>query len=201
MDEVVTNDKMHYYKVPRLGSYMAIKVEYKSCLFDEAYDAAAEDYLKVHKMRKDQEAEKKAFEEEQARLKKERLEEGEDFTPEVRTWDTFTTQPFKTVKVQYVVCLNTLGQDRQFTSDQKTYALQTAKFFADTWEAVERANLEKDVQFRVDNVDFDENYRQFFDEQDREATEMLVEDAIKIAISELPEEEGAEEEPKLPEHE
>lgn len=39
-DEVVTESKMHYFSVPRLGSYLAIRLEYESCLFEEAYDAA-----------------------------------------------------------------------------------------------------------------------------------------------------------------
>lgn len=39
-EEVVTESKMHYFSVPRLGSYMAIRLEYESCLFEEAFDAA-----------------------------------------------------------------------------------------------------------------------------------------------------------------
>jgi hypothetical protein len=38
---------MHFYKVPRLGSYLAVRLEYKSCLFEEALDAAVVDYLDV----------------------------------------------------------------------------------------------------------------------------------------------------------
>ena len=39
-EEVVTESKMHYFSVPRLGSYLAIRLEYESCLFEEAFDAA-----------------------------------------------------------------------------------------------------------------------------------------------------------------
>jgi hypothetical protein len=35
---------MHYYKVPMLGSYMAIKLEYDSCLFEDAFDHALENH-------------------------------------------------------------------------------------------------------------------------------------------------------------
>lgn len=38
VDQVVREPKMHYYTVPRLGSYLAIKLEYDSCLFEEAFD-------------------------------------------------------------------------------------------------------------------------------------------------------------------
>jgi hypothetical protein len=36
---------MHYYDVPKLGSYMAIKLEYESCLFEDAFDQALLDHL------------------------------------------------------------------------------------------------------------------------------------------------------------
>ena len=45
--EVVREEKMHYYRVPQLGSYLAIKLEYNSCLFEEAFDAAIADYTHV----------------------------------------------------------------------------------------------------------------------------------------------------------
>jgi hypothetical protein len=38
---------MHFYKVPRLGSYMAIPLEYFSCLSENALDNAVQDYLAV----------------------------------------------------------------------------------------------------------------------------------------------------------
>lgn len=44
---------MHFYKVPRLGSYLAIRLEYKSCLFEEALDSAVTDYLDVKQRIKD----------------------------------------------------------------------------------------------------------------------------------------------------
>ena len=46
--EVVREPKMHYYRVPKLGSYMAIKLEYDSCLFEDAYDEAIDNYNAVN---------------------------------------------------------------------------------------------------------------------------------------------------------
>lgn len=43
VEEVVEEPKMHYYQVPRLGSYLAVKLEYDSCLSEEAFDAAVVD--------------------------------------------------------------------------------------------------------------------------------------------------------------
>ena len=49
IDEVVRTRQMHYYRVPRLGSYLAIKLEYNSCLFDEAFENAIADYSAIKK--------------------------------------------------------------------------------------------------------------------------------------------------------
>jgi hypothetical protein len=43
--EVVREPKMHFYRVPRLGSYLAIPLEYKSCLSQRALDESIKDYL------------------------------------------------------------------------------------------------------------------------------------------------------------
>ena len=47
MKEVVREPRMHYYKVPKLGSYLAIKLEYDSCLFEGALDAAISDFVEL----------------------------------------------------------------------------------------------------------------------------------------------------------
>ena len=38
VNDVVREGKMHFYRVPRLGSYMAIPLEYYSCLSQKALD-------------------------------------------------------------------------------------------------------------------------------------------------------------------
>ena len=45
--EVVREPRMYYFKVPKLGSYMAIRLEYDSCLFEGALDQAVADYSDV----------------------------------------------------------------------------------------------------------------------------------------------------------
>jgi hypothetical protein len=60
--EVVRDPKMHYWKVPRLGSYMAIPMVYQSCLSVGAYTTAVEDYQEYAKKCRKQEEEKTAHE-------------------------------------------------------------------------------------------------------------------------------------------
>jgi hypothetical protein len=45
--EVVREPRMHFFKVPKLGSYLAIRLEYESCLFEESLAAAVLDYVDV----------------------------------------------------------------------------------------------------------------------------------------------------------
>jgi len=77
--DCVREKDMFYYKVPRLGSYMAIKLEYKSCLFETAYDAAVDNYKEVDQLNKDQEDERRAYEEEQAEIKKAKEDEDQEY--------------------------------------------------------------------------------------------------------------------------
>jgi AAA+ ATPase superfamily predicted ATPase len=49
---VVREQRMHYYRVPKLGSYLAIRLEYNSCQLESALDSAVQDYLDMrHRMK------------------------------------------------------------------------------------------------------------------------------------------------------
>ena len=56
--QVVREKKMHYQRVPRLGSYLAIPMTYRHCLTDSALDEATNDYKNVMAQREEQEREK-----------------------------------------------------------------------------------------------------------------------------------------------
>jgi len=57
------------------------------------------------------------------------------------------------------VCLNTLGQDREFTADEIKFAQRTVRDYAAQWESVERKNLEADVQLRLASIAADLEYK------------------------------------------
>lgn len=67
-----------------------------------------------------------------------------------RKWEEIEPKPFETQKVSYVICLNTMGQDREFTEEEKKFALRTAKEYALQWEEVERINLQNDIALRME---------------------------------------------------
>lgn len=47
MKEVVREPRMHFFKVPKLGSYMAVRLEYESCLYEDSLAVAVNDYIDV----------------------------------------------------------------------------------------------------------------------------------------------------------
>lgn len=50
---VVREPRMHFYKVPRLGSFMAVPLVYNSCMFEDALENAVNDYLECQKRREE----------------------------------------------------------------------------------------------------------------------------------------------------
>lgn len=75
-------------------------------------------------------------------------------------WPEIKPKPFTTQKVQYVVCLNTLGQDREFTKEEIDFALATTKLYRDEWERIETANLKKDIELKLNNMDAEKLYKE-----------------------------------------
>lgn len=117
-------------------------------------------------------------------MKEEKEEAGEPFVPEEREWPEFEYSEFKTKKVQYVVGLNTLGQDRKFTEDEINFALKCIKDYQDAWEETERVNLDADVRYKVEMAEFDKYYREHYETQDNAEIESLVDQATQDAATE-----------------
>ena len=113
--EVVRDSRVHFYKVPRLGSYMAIRLEYETCLFEEAFDAGVLDLIEVNEKLRIQEEEKANFEKGEEDRRAQAETDGEVFKPDNKEWPKIETKPYLTRKIQFVACLNTLGQDRKFS--------------------------------------------------------------------------------------
>lgn len=63
--EVVREPRVHFYRVPRLGSFMAVPLEYESCLSAKALEAAVADFQGIAKAKEEQVKLKNEWEEEQ----------------------------------------------------------------------------------------------------------------------------------------
>jgi hypothetical protein len=179
--EVVREPKIHYYTVPRLGSYLAIKLEYNSCLFEEAFDEAVADYNVIHTKKLDLEKEQKEYGDQQEELRIEKQEAGETYTPEEKKWPEYKFKDFKTKKVQYVVCLNTLGQDRCYTDEMKNRILGIVKNYRDTWEMLEAENLRKDIVAKFERAEYDKPYKEHYEMVDNNELEKRVEEFLQAS--------------------
>ena len=117
--EVVRQPRIHYQRVPRLGSYMAIPLVYQNCLYVESLEEAVRNFQDVEKRRAEQEREKQDFEDKMQTEKDQALAQGiTDWVPsETREWPEIELDPFASIEEKYVVCLDTMGQDRELTHD------------------------------------------------------------------------------------
>lgn len=50
----------------------------------------------------------------------------------------------------YIIGMNTMGQDREFTEEEIQFALKTVKFYKEKWEEKEKINLENDINMRME---------------------------------------------------
>lgn len=82
VEEVVRDQKIHYYMVPRLGSYLAIRLEYESCLFEETFDTAVVDFQEVQAKRHEQDQKRREHDDAEAERKQEKEDNGEEFVPD-----------------------------------------------------------------------------------------------------------------------
>ena len=107
--EVVREPRMHYQRVPKLGSYMAVPLVYENCLTDNALDSAVEDMLAVTTANDVILKEKAAYMEELENRKQEALRNGEPFDEEEREFVLEEIKPFLSSEEKFVVCLDTMG--------------------------------------------------------------------------------------------
>lgn len=67
-------------------------------------------------------------------------------------WTPVKFAPYKTFKEEYIICLDTLGQDRQFSDDEKRFTLQTILDYKNAWEAQEEACLTADRDRKLEQM-------------------------------------------------
>jgi len=128
---------------------MAVPLVYNSCLSDEALDAMVADSITVYQQRDEQAKEREVFENEQQQRKESAQATGEPFEPEEKEWPEIPLQPPITSEVKFVVCLDTLGQDRGFTDDERRFVLRTVDYFKGAWEQSEMRALHSDCDRKI----------------------------------------------------
>lgn len=86
---------MKFFRVPKLGAFIAIRLSYQSCLSVEALDAAVENLREIEEKKAVQEEEKREWFEEQEAEKEAQLKEGnEDWAMPEKEWERFDPEPY-----------------------------------------------------------------------------------------------------------
>ena len=185
--EVVREPKIKYYRVPKLGSYLVVALCYTSFLFEDALDKAVENYYATQEKISTQQREKEDKEAEIQKQKEDAEEEGTEFVPEKIEWEVITEPPYLSIVQQYILCIDTLGQDRQISQKEIEYVKDIAKFFCKNWEEREKSQLEHDKLQKVKIDKFMEEYNEKEFEPIKDNIEKQVEDAFTALPQEMPE--------------
>jgi len=69
------------------------------------------------------------------------LRNNETYDEEEKEWEVIESSPYQTFEEKWIVCIDTMGQDRELTDEQKRFALSTVQKYKDIWEKVEQENL------------------------------------------------------------
>ena len=64
-----------------------------------------------------------------------------EHTTDFREWPVIEEKPFLKVDVKFIICMDTMGQDRQFTDDEKRFALNTVNTYKNTWDKLAEVSL------------------------------------------------------------
>ena len=189
--DVLQEPKIKYFNVPKLGSFLAIKLEYKSCLSEEALDKAVEEYFNTEKKKADLETQKQAKEDEIQRLKEEKEAAGEVFVRPDVVYETAVEPPYLSTPVTYVICMDTLGQSRQFGSAEVQIALKLSEQFTKSLEESENSKLTKDKMMRLEHKKKLEEMAEKELKELQDAEDKAYNDAVNEITEEVSEEESA----------
>jgi hypothetical protein len=63
-----------------------------------------------------------------------------------KEWPVVKAVSYQTTPLKFVVCLDTMGQDREFTVDQRRFVLETVLAFKKAWETSEVRVMDRDVE-------------------------------------------------------
>lgn len=96
-----------------------------------------------------------AFENQQAAARDAAIAQGIEFEPEEREWPEIILDEFRTQEQKYVICIDTMGQDREITDEQKQFTLETVERYIEIWEKEERVALEADRDRRLEALEVD----------------------------------------------
>lgn len=157
--DVVMNGDLYYFDIPKLGSYFAVPLVVRSYLNDLSFDDAV---TKI-KAYNQQVAENKAMLASRVEELNEKIdmaqssdeEEAKRLTQErdelVANWEEVPYPEFEANVLNYVVCLDTLGMDKEISEEDRQFTFEFVQHFRDSWEQKELSFLKKMADMFIEN--------------------------------------------------
>ena len=197
IQDVVNTKKMHFYREPRLGSYLFFDIGYKSSLNYNSllsaiknlqeYQQQNEEYEKAKAEKEEEERQKAAAKEEEqqnneggAEVEEEEDKkdggDGEGEEDEKEKLVKPVLQDFEKESRTLILSMDTLGQDRTFSESEKNFAQEISKLIRDSLEALEKKKLENDRDLRIDFLKLE---KPIVDEWTQDKIELEEENAMK----------------------
>ena len=212
--EVTREPRMKYFKVPRLGCYLAVPLIYSSCLFVDSLETALVDYAAYREKLKKNEEIMKEYEDSLAQAKAEEEankakevaetrksdkelpkagEHGEPVNEEAKQeppkLEEVKQPEYRSKPQSYVICMDTLGQDREFTQEQKAFVIETVRKYKLKWEEHEKERLTSDRKLKEEEKEKDTEYI----DKILPATQDEEDKAVDERVTVVPEEVGEDE--------
>ena len=90
-------------------------------------------------------------------------------------------KPYVSKDKKYVICLDTLGQDRKLSDDQMRFALNACQKYKEIWESFEKEKIQQDVVLRVGANESDKAWlEEHKDAQAEEEAKIIEERLVEI---------------------
>jgi len=167
IDEVVRNPKMKFFREPKLGCYLAVDLSYKSSLSTVSLDSSIAVLNEFNTRLADYELRKKEFydrlNEENAQRENQDNSEGqlgEQYVEQVFPNENIVIAEFEKTEKKYILCLDTVGQDRIFTDEERKFIFEVQKTIKENWEILEKKLLIKDRDAKLELEVKENSYRE-----------------------------------------
>ena len=164
IEEVIRNPNIKFYLEPKLGCYLALDLTFLSSLSNKSLESSIlklneynQEIAEIEQRRLLKEAELKELEE--------KRKEGDDqdarqiINEEVKE-EVAILKEFDKDEKKLILSLDTLGQDREYTQDEKEYIFKIGKFIQTSWYELEHKLLLKDRDMRIDLKEKELSYLQ-----------------------------------------
>ena len=133
-------------------------MNYDSCLSENALDEAFNDVYDCETRRRQQEIEKATWEEQENKRREEAEKNDTEFQEEEKEWEAITEKDYTTTPVDFAICLDVMGQDRQYEQKEIDLALKAVGYYAKKWTEREKINLKKDIERTIERSDDDKQF-------------------------------------------